>query len=347
MNNNSNSTWEKRWHPILNEWVIIASQTSIRPWSGAVLRKADKELPEFDLECYLCPGVTRASGVVNPNYNETFAFDNDFASFAPNAPDIDKKGILFRAESAKGICRVICFSKKHNAVLAQLSVQEIESVVRTWINEFEKLSQTGYIKYVMIFENKGKIIGVSNLHPHGQIYATGFIPKILLQEIASTKEYFDNNNRCLFCDHLTEEKNKKVRIIAENQSFTAFVPYFARFSYEINIYSNRHFSKIDQMSEREIKDFANILKRVLCKYDNLFGMIMPNILMMHNAPVDNENYEPFYHFHIEFYPPLRSPDKLKYLAGFESGGGNIVNPTDPDLAAEQIRNASEVHFRNR
>jgi UDPglucose--hexose-1-phosphate uridylyltransferase len=346
-NKNDNHTWEKRWHPLLKEWVIIASQTSGRPWSGAVVNNIDEKAVEFDPGCYLCPGVKRASGASNPDYQATFAFDNDFASFALHAPEFEKHEGLYKAESAKGICRVICFSPKHNIVLAQLSINEITEVIKTWINEFDNLSKKAEIKYVMIFENKGKVIGVSNPHPHGQIYATGFIPRILLQEVESGREYYDKSKNCLFCDILKEEKKENKRIVALNNSFTAFVPYFARFSYEINIFSNRHFSKINQMDEKEVKDFADILKRVLCRYDNLFGMIMPNILMMHNAPVDGGNYDPFYHFHMEFYPPLRSPDKLKYLAGFESGGGNIINPTDPDFAAGQLKRAGDIHFRNR
>jgi UDPglucose--hexose-1-phosphate uridylyltransferase len=338
--------WEKRWHPLLNEWVILASQTSIRPWSGAIMKNVEEESPEFDPACYLCPGVKRASGVVNPEYKQTFAFDNDFASFALSAPEVERKEGLLRAEPAKGICRVICFSPKHSVVLAQLTTSEIREVVNTWINEFDALSKKEEIKYIMIFENKGKAIGVSNPHPHGQIYATGFVPRILLQEVSSSEEYYHNSKECIFCNILKEEKEENKRIICENENFTAFVPYFARFSYEINIFPKRHFSKINQMNEREKGDFADILKKVLCKYDNLFGMIMPNILMMHNAPVDGKNYDDFYHFHMEFYPPLRSPDKMKYLAGFESGGGNIVNPTDPDFAAEQLRNASDVHFRS-
>jgi len=335
-----------RWNPFLSEWVIIASQTSVRPWSGAVLKNHDEVLPEHDETCYLCPGVVRASGEKNPDYNGTFVFDNDFATFSPNNPEVFRDDEFFKAIPAKGQCRVVCFSPKHNVVLAQMNNDEIESVVRTWKKEFEELSQKEYVKNILIFENKGKVIGVSNPHPHGQIYATGFIPRTLLQEIFAGAKYYKEKGECIFCGFLKNEMNEKNRIIMENDSFVLFVPYFARYSYETHLLPKRHFDTIKEMTDKEIKDFSDILRRTLCKYDNLFGMVMPNIMMMHNAPVDGDDYSNFYHFHMEFYPPLRSPDKLKYMAGFESGGGNIINPTDPDFAAAELRKANDVHFRN-
>jgi UDPglucose--hexose-1-phosphate uridylyltransferase len=348
MNSNQiEPVWEKRWHPLLDEWVIIASQTSIRPWSGAIIESVDEELVEHYPDCYLCPGVKRVSGKINPDYKETFTFDNDFASFALYAPKIDREEEIFKADSALGICRVVCFDPKHNIVLAEMPQKEIEKVVRVWKEEFITISKNKLIKNILIFENKGKVIGVSNPHPHGQIYATGFVPRILLQEVSSSKQYFKESGKCIFCEILKTEKIENRRIIIENESFSAFVPYFARYSFEVNIFARRHFSKINEMTAKEITDLADILKKVLCKYDNLFNMIFPNILMMHNAPVNGDDHTNYYHFHIEFYPPLRSPDKLKYLAGFESGGGNIINPTDPDYAAELLKNASEVHFRER
>jgi len=342
----NNNKWEMRWNPFLSEWVIIASQTSGRPWSGHVLKNQDEILSEFDEGCYLCPGVKRASGVTNPVYDKTFVFDNDFASFAPHAPDVFRDDDFFKAIPAKGECRVVCFSPKHNVVLAQMTKEDIKVVVETWKNEFLELSQKEYIKNILIFENKGKVIGVSNPHPHGQIYATGFIPRTILQEVFAGAKYFKDKQECLFCNYLKSELTEKSRIVIENDSFVLFVPYFARYSYETQLIPKRHFHVITEMTEKETVDFADILRKTLCRYDNLFGMIMPNIMMMHNAPVDGEDYSSFYHFHMEFYPPLRSPDKLKYLAGFESGGGNIINPTDPDFAAEELRKVSDIHFRN-
>jgi UDPglucose--hexose-1-phosphate uridylyltransferase len=344
---NMNKVWEKRWHPVLNEWVIIASQTSIRPWNGAIVESKDDRFPDFDPGCYLCPGVKRASGEINPKYSSTFVFDNDFASFGLHAPESDRNDGLFLSSPALGICRVVCYSPNHDLVLAQLSKEDIITVTRRWIEEFKSLAENKKIKNILIFENKGKVIGVSNPHPHGQIYATGFVPVILEQELKSSKEYFEKNDKCLFCEIIEEEKKDKKRIVYENELFIALVPYFARYSYEINLYPKRHFSGIDMMTEKEIELFADILRVLLCKYDNLYGMVLPNIMMFHNSPVNGEDHSGYYHFHLEFYPPLRSPDKLKYLAGFESGGGNIINPTDPDYAAELLRECPNIHFRNR
>jgi UDPglucose--hexose-1-phosphate uridylyltransferase len=342
----NNSKWEMRWNPFLSEWVIIASQTSVRPWSGNVIKNQEDVSPDYDESCYLCPGVTRASGEKNSDYEETFVFDNDFASFAPHAPEVLRDDEFFRAVPAKGQCRVVCFSPKHNVVLAQMNDQEIMGVIKTWLKEFEELSKKEFIKNILIFENKGKVIGVSNPHPHGQIYATGFIPRTILQEVFASAKYFKEKKECLFCNYLKSEIKEKCRIVFENDSFVLFVPYFARYSYETQLMPKRHFHMITEMTDKEKVDFADILRKTLCKYDNLFGMVMPNIMMMHNAPVDGDDYSSVYHFHVEFYPPLRSPDKLKYMAGFESGGGNIINPTDPDFAAEELRKASDVHFRN-
>jgi UDPglucose--hexose-1-phosphate uridylyltransferase len=342
----NNNKWEMRWNPFLSEWVIIASQTSVRPWSGNVLKNQDEILPLYDETCYLCPEVTRSSGAKNPKYDSTFVFDNDFASFAPHAPESFSDDEFFKSIPAKGECRVVCFSPKHNIVLAQMKEEEILTVINTWKKEFEDLAKKDYIKNILIFENKGKVIGVSNPHPHGQIYATGFIPRTILQEVFAGAKYYKEKSECLFCNYLKSEINEKSRVVMENDSFVLFVPYFARYSYETQLMPKRHCHNLNEMTEKETIDFADILRKTLCKYDNLFGMVMPNIMMMHNAPVDGEDYSKFYHFHMEFYPPLRSPDKLKYMAGFESGGGNIINPTDPDFAAEELRKASITHFRN-
>ena len=341
-----NNKCEMRWNPFLSEWVIIASQTSVRPWNGNVVKNHEEILPEHDETCYLCPGVTRASGEKNSDYTETFVFDNDFASFVPNAPEVFRDEEFFKAIPATGQCRVVCFSPKHNVVLAQMNNQEILNVVETWKKEFEELSKKEFIKNILIFENKGKVIGVSNPHPHGQIYATAFIPRTVLQELFASAKYHRDHNECIFCNYRYAEMKEKSRIVLENDSFVLFVPYFARYSYETQLIPKRHFDTIKEMTAKEMSDFADILRKTLCKYDNLFGMVMPNVMMMHNAPVDGEDYSSFYHFHVEFYPPLRSPDKLKYMAGFESGGGNIINPTDPDFAADELRKASDIHFRN-
>jgi UDPglucose--hexose-1-phosphate uridylyltransferase len=341
-----NHNWEKRWHPILREWVIIAANTNERPWSGAKVTVANDGAPDHDPTCYLCPGITRASGIENPVYIKPYAFTNDFASFGMDAPQAHVDSPFEHIEPAQGVCRVICFTPKHNTTLAEMSLPEIENIYDLWHHEYQTLADNPTIKNVLIFENKGKIIGVSNPHPHGQIYATNYVPKIVEREVRSAQIYRKEKGSCLFCDLLTHELTKQSRIVCANEYFVAFVPSFARFVYETYIMPRRHVARISELTTQELKALASIHKDIIVKFDNLFEMSFPNITMLHNAPTENIPENNDFHFHIEFYPPLRSPDKLKYLAGFESGGGNIINPVMPETAAKQLRNISTIHYKH-
>jgi len=334
---------EKRYHLLLDEWVVLAGTTNNRPWSGEKLKVEESSNLEFDPNCYLCPQVKRASGEQNPNYTSAYAFNNDFASFALNAPNSQKDERFEKTKPVCGVCRVLCYSPKHNITLAQMSELEINCVVNLWKTEFETLAKNEVIENILIFENKGKQIGVSNPHPHGQIYATDFVPKIVERELLSMQKYKSHYDSCLLCDLAAEESRKRVRIVSENAHFVAFVPFFARFVFETYIIPRRHFGRITQITEEEQVSLVQILKQVLVKFDNLYNMPFPNIMMLHNSPINRMASDDF-HFHIEFYPPMRSPDKLKYLAGFESGGGNIINPVAPEEAALQMRESSEVHY---
>lgn len=331
--------WEKRWHPLLQEWVILAATTSDRPWSGDTIKNSVVSEPEFDSSCYLCPGVTRASGVKNPDYKNPWAFTNDFASFSLEAPDVHKNNVFEIVEPVQGTCRVICYTPTHNVTLAQMPLNEVEKVVELWKNEYISLSQNEKIKNILIFENKGKAIGVSNPHPHGQIYATNFVPRIVNTQRESFVTYYKKNGSHLLLDLLEIELKHKDRIIYSNHHFVAFIPFFARFVYETYIVPRRHVAKISDLTIEESKSLAEMHKVILSKFDNLYNMSFPNITMLQNAPCDGNKDNDLFHFHIEFYPPLRSPDKLKYLAGFESGGGNIINPVLPDEAAKRLREA--------
>jgi UDPglucose--hexose-1-phosphate uridylyltransferase len=341
------NNWERRWHPVLREWVIIAANTNERPWSGAKVSAIEEKSPDYDPNCYLCPGVTRASGTKNSMYAKPYAFTNDFSSFGFSAPDVHTDKPFELVEPAHGTCRVICFSPKHNITLAEMSLPEIEDVYKIWQEEYLALAGNPVIKNVLIFENKGKVIGVSNPHPHGQIYATGYIPKIVEREVESVALYKQENGGCLFCDLLKHELSGKARIICENEHFVAFIPFFARFVYETYIIPRRCVPRITDLTALEIKALASIHKDMIVKFDNLFEMSFPNITMLHNAPTENKPVYNNFHFHIEFYPPLRSPDKLKYLAGFESGGGNIINPVMPEEAAGKLKTISTIHYKQR
>lgn len=231
--------WERRWHPLLQEWVILAATTADRPWSGAVIGNEDALQPVHDPSCYLCPGVKRASGQVNPAYSKPYAFTNDFASFSLNAPDVHSDERFERVEPVHGTCRVICFSPVHNTTMAELSSLEIEDIYQLWQQEYTELSKESRIKNVLIFENKGKSIGVSNPHPHGQIYATGFVPRIVERQLQSFNEYHKRHRSHLLQDILSKELEDKKRIILENEHFAAFIPFFARFVFETYIVPKR------------------------------------------------------------------------------------------------------------
>jgi len=338
--------WERRWHPLLQEWVIIAATTSERPWSGEVIKTQQIDSPEFDPQCYLCPGVTRASGIKNPHYTKPYAFTNDFASFSFDAPEVASGNSYFEKRApVHGTCRVICFSPKHNITLAEMSKDELKDVVELWQSEFASLASNPKIENVLIFENKGKVIGVSNPHPHGQIYATGFVPKVLNRERESFVSYFKEHSSQLMKDLVEYELEKKERIIYRNDHFVAFIPFFARFVYETYIVPLRHICNITEFTKDELEAYVDIHHTIIVKFDNLFKMSFPNITMLHNAPCDKDGANKLFCFHTEFYPPLRSPDKLKYLAGFESGGGNIINPVCPEEAAARMREAEIIHYK--
>ncbi len=341
------NNWERRWHPLLQEWTILAATTSNRPWSGDRVKTPEEELPEYDPKCYLCPGVTRASGEKNPDYKKPFAFTNDFASFSYDAPDVHKDEIFEKSAPVHGTCRVICFTPKHNLTLAEMSTEEIQDVFSIWKDEYRTLGSHPKVDNVLIFENKGKVVGVSNPHPHGQIYATGFIPRIVKRQLDSQAAYKKSHGTSLLEDLARHEIQKKSGIVAQNEHIVAFVPYFARFAYEIYIVPRKHIARITDLTDEQTEALVDIFHQVVVKYDNLFNMSFPNMTMLQNAPTTNNPENEAFHFHIEFYPPLRDPDKLKYLAGFESGGGNIINPIKPGVAAGMLREAPVVHYKKK
>lgn len=316
----------KRMHPYLKEWVILAPATGDRPWNGAVMRAEEGAGPAFDPACHLCPGASRATGAANPRYAGAFAFDNDYAS-------------LTLESQARGVCRVVCFDPRHNVTLADLDADGMEGVLRTFADQFRELSSLPGMEYVMPFENKGKEIGVSNPHPHGQIYATDFIPRIPAAMYASAAEFRAREGGCVFCDVLEKELQDGSRVIARNGHFAAFVPAFARFKYEVHLMPLRHAPFLTSLDGVEMRALAELYLQVLARYDNLFGRRIPNITLFYNAPCKPGLDPAPWHFHIQFAPPVRSADKLKYLAGFETGGGNIINPSLPEESAEELRRA--------
>ncbi len=338
-------TWEQRWHPLREEWVIIAAHRQDRPWIGETVEKASKELPDYDADCYLCPGNKRISGIINPHYRQTFVFDNDHACVDWNAPDVQEISHgIFKKRPARGIARVICYSPKHNLTLTELAPQEIVTVFREWQNQYTELREHPEINHVLLFENKGEVVGVSNPHPHCQLYATNFIFKYIETEAKVCSEYFREKKRSLFQDIIKSEKEDGQRIIYENDSAIAFIPYFARYAYEVYVAPKESYMSLADLSDKELEDLSEVLKNVLIKFDNLWQIPFPYVMPLHQAPTDGKDHSGF-HFHIEFHPPLRKPNLLKYLAGPEIGGGNFLSDTSPEEKAEELRSLPDIHYK--
>jgi UDPglucose--hexose-1-phosphate uridylyltransferase len=340
-----NAVWEERWHPLREEWVVVAAHRQNRPWSGETMEHEKKHSPEYVEDCYLCPGNKRVSGAKNEDYTGVYVFDNDLPCVGANAPaELQTLSGFYKNRPANGIARVVCFSPKHNLSLAELSTKEIENIVGVWQKQYEELSRRDEVNHVLIFENKGETVGVSNPHPHGQIYATNFVFKTIETEARASQNYFAKNGHGLFEDIIRAEQTDGRRIIFENETAIAFLPYFARYAYEAYVAPKPRRKSIAELSEREAADFAEALKVLTIKYDNLWKMSFPYVMPLHNAPTDGGNYDSF-HFHIEFHPPLRKPNLLKYLAGPEIGGGNFLSDTSPEEKAAELKVQSNIHYK--
>jgi UDPglucose--hexose-1-phosphate uridylyltransferase len=317
---------ELRWNPLLGEWVATATARQERTF-----------LPP-EGHCPLCPSRTGGFPTEVPESNyDIVVFENRFPSLSrfPDEPTLTGSE-LYPVLPAQGVCEVVLYSPDHASSLAREPVEQIDKLVRVWTHRFEELGTLDFVKYVFIFENKGEAIGVTLHHPHGQIYAYPFIPPRLATELSRCAQHQDLNGRCLLCDILLEERRDARRMVAENNSFAAFVPFFARWPYETHIYSKRHFQALTDMTRAEQKDLAAMLKMVLVAFDKLFDLSFPYMMVIHQRPVDGEDYD-YYHFHIEFYPPLRSANKLKYLAGSETGAGMFINDTLAEEKAGELR----------
>lgn len=307
--------------------------------------RSPKEIPRYEDDCYLCPGNSRVSGPKNPAYENIFVFDNDHPSISVCAPEADPPRSPFhRAMRADGISRVVCYSPRHDLTLAELEPGEIVRLFECWQQQYAELGSMPNVDHVLLFENKGEAVGVSNPHPHCQIYANNFVFKTIANEVRAGNEYYKQYGRVLFQDVIAAEVEDGRRVIAENDSAIAFLPYFARYAYEVFVAPKQTHSSIAGLSSGELTDLAEVLKTVLVKFDNLWRMPFPYVMPLHQAPTDGGDHSTF-HFHIEFHPPLWKPDLLKYLAGPEIGGGNFLSDTSPEEKAAELIAASEVHYK--
>ena len=337
--------WEERWHPLREEWVIVAAHRQNRPWRGEVVGGAGKDLPAYVPDCYLCPGNLRVSGKRTAVYEHTYVFDNDAPCVGPDAPTaLSPAPALYRNRPAQGGARVVCYSPKHNVTLAELPVSEIVYLLRTWQEQYRELGARPEVNSVFIFENKGDVVGVSNPHPHCQIYATNFVYNHIATEVRVSRQHYADHGRILFQDIIQAEQQDGARLLSENDSAIAFVPWFARYAYEVYVAPKGTYPSIAALTEDELTKLAAVLREVLVRYDNLWRMSFPYLLTLRQAPTDGGDYGS-YHFHIQIYPPLRKPNLLKYLAGPEMGGGNFLSDTNPDEKAAELRAAPLVHYK--
>ena len=302
-------------------WVLVSPHRTQRPWLGQVEKSAQAEQPPYDPACYLCPGNARAGGVRNPPYTSTFVFDNDFAALLPGTPaeGSNRAGLLI-AEGEPGICRVACFSPRHDLTVSRMTAPDLELVVDTWTAQYAALGRMPLIRYVQIFENRGEMMGASNPHPHCQIWASSSIPTEAAAEQRAQADYRASRGTCLLCDYLALERECGERLVCENESFTALAPFWAVWPFETMIVGKRHLSGMDEFDGNERRGLADILKRITTRYDNLFGVPFPYTMGFHQRPTDGEAH-PEWHFHAHFYPPLlRSATIRKFMVGFEMLG---------------------------
>jgi UDPglucose--hexose-1-phosphate uridylyltransferase len=340
--------WEKRWHPLRQEWVIYAAHRNNRPWTTGKSVIAEKPVPAYDPGCYLCPGNQRIHGGQNPEYTGVFIFDNDHPVVGLQAPEIPAseaikgKG-LYRKEKALGIARVVCYDPRHNITLAEMEIAHIAQVFACWRSQMQEFTTNTQIKYALLFENKGELSGVSNPHPHCQIYATDFVFKHTEQQLHAAEEYHQATARNLFGQIIENELEEGVRIVAQNSGAVAFIPFFARYAYEVMIFPKKRHATFVTMSDTELYDLAAVFREVIRRYNLNFQMSFPYVMSVQQAPVDGNTY-PLYHLHLSILPPLRQPGLIKYLAGPEIGGGNFMADTMPEEKAAELRKVNPAHY---
>ena len=338
----------RRFNPLTRDWVLVSPHRTQRPWQGQTDRQPEERELRYDPHCYLCPGNERAGGALNPQYDATFIFDNDFAALKPDVPHSavseGGKGLLI-AETEPGVCRVLCFSPRHDMTLAHMDVASIRRVVDLWADQYRELGDMTEINHVQIFENRGEMMGCSNPHPHGQIWANKSIPNVPRVEQASLAEYHRINQSCLLCDYVELERVAGERIVCENEHFVALVPFWAVWPFELLLCGKSHVADLTGLHAVARAALADILKRITTRYDNLFETSFPYTMGFHQQPTDGVHHSEW-HLHAHYCPPLlRSATVRKFMVGYELLDTPQRDIT-PEYAAERLRNLSEQHYRN-
>ncbi len=338
----------RRLNVLTGEWVLVSPHRAKRPWQGQVEKVSEEKRPEYDPKCYLCPGNERIGGHENPKYTEPYVFVNDFSALLTDTPEggVHSEDGLFQAKSERGICKVICFSPRHDLTVPEMEVSEIKKVVDIWVQEYKSIGENDFVNYVQIFENKGSVMGCSNPHPHGQIWSSSSIPNEPAKEQVKMLEYYQKNGRSILSDYVKAELEKKERILFENDHFVGLVPYWAVWPFEAMIVSKRHVTSLSELNEEEKEAFAAAYKELTVMYDNLFEVSFPYSAGIHQAPTDGEEH-PEWHLHMHFYPPLlRSATVKKFMVGYEMLG-NPQRDITAETSAQRLRDLSKVHYKHR
>lgn len=341
------SLWEQRWHPLRRQWVIVAAHRQERPWLGErVAGSGGQPIGRHDEDCTFCPRNVRESGASNPDYRGIYVFDNDRPCVGASAPEpAEVAPGFYHNERAAGVARVICFSERHDLTLARMGPAELDAVLACWQQQYRELGSRPEVQSVLLFENQGEVTGVSNPHPHGQVYAVNFVFDAIAQQLESSRRHLTERGTKLWEDIVTTEVADGRRLLAEGPQALAFVPYFARYAFEAFVGPRRAAPSLADLDDDERRDLADVLHQTLVRLDNLWRMRLPYVMVAHNAPCDGGDHEAF-GCHIEIYPPLRTPGLRKHLAGPELGGGNFLADTSPEESARLLREVPVVHYES-
>lgn len=334
----------RRFNPLTGEWVLVSPHRTARPWLGQVEKSVRPAEPSYDPNCYMCPGNVRATGARNPAYTKTFVFDNDYPALVPGTPegetDLNGTGLLL-ARSERGICRVVCFSPRHDLTVAGMESPDLRQVVDIWSDQYRELGDLPFINHVQIFENRGVLMGASNPHPHCQIWANATLPNEPAKEQSALSDYRAAHHSCLVCDYLTLEQTQAERTVIEDQHFSVLVPFWAIWPFETLLISKRHVTNLADLTAAERDSLADTLKRLSIRYDLLFAAPFPYSMGFHQRPTDGETH-PEWHLHAHLYPPLlRSATVRKFMVGYEMLGTPQRDIT-AESAAERLRKAANA-----
>ena len=335
----------RRFNPLSGEWVLVSPHRTRRPWRGEVDEGGAEQRVAYDPTCYLCPGNERAGGQRNPRYEHTFVFTNDFPALLPDTPGISAGGSLLQAETEPGTCRVVCFSPRHDQSLGELDLEELDRVVGVWTDQYAELAGDAAVNHVQIFENRGSMMGASNPHPHGQIWATEHVPLHVVRERERQLRHHLGTGRSLLAQYLSLELARGERMVCANGHFVVVVPFWAAWPFETLVVSRRRVESLTQLEAEERRGLADILRRMVTRYDNLFETLFPYSMGFHQAPTDGLPH-PEWHLHLHFYPPLlRSAAVRKFMVGYELLA-EAQRDITPEEAAERLRAVGERHYRS-